>query len=224
MFIVKHFIDADEVISLRNKTFEWGINTEASWHPVYDNCPDYHRLHDNYPKAYVKQKFHGFYYHPWFESNKSLFKKFEEIYHLKNFLGEFEKENFINNIPSQGVIARLNLHHYPRGGGYQMEHIDPANDFAKIQTLIIASQFGKDYKSGGVYARKEINGVKYYVDEYTEIGDLLVLSPDIPHGVEPIDIESEYSWQTNDGRWVILPLFLYSDYENPNTIKPRQLG
>ncbi len=49
-------------MGLRNRAFEWGQTEEASWPPFYDNCPDYHRLYDNYPKAYVKQKFHGFYH------------------------------------------------------------------------------------------------------------------------------------------------------------------
>ena len=42
----------------------------------------------------------------------------------------------------------------------QSEHIDPENDHAKIQTIIIASKFGLDFNSGGLYARKKITGKK----------------------------------------------------------------
>ncbi|MGP8217106.1 MAG: hypothetical protein ACLQQ4_16170 [Bacteroidia bacterium] len=222
-FIVKKIFDAGFIRKLRNDTFDWGISSEASWHPLKDGCPDYHRLHDNYPQAYVKQKFHGFYRHGWYEKNSSIFEAFKGIYELKNYLGGFDKDSFIKNIPSQGVVARLNVHHYPVGGGYQAEHIDPAGPFAEIQTLIIASEKGKDYKTGGVYARKELGGEKFYLDDYVETGDMLVVSPAIPHGVEPIDPELPYTWNTNNGRWIILPLFLFSDYPNPDSVKPKQV-
>jgi hypothetical protein len=222
--IVKNLFDKEDILNLRNKTFELGLSTEPSWHPLYDDCPDYHRLHDNYPKAYVKQKFHGFYKHLWKSENMYLYDFFKDIFELKNFLGGFNREAHHKNIPSQGVVARLNIHHYPKGGGYQSEHIDPAGPFAIIQTLIVGSQFGVDYQEGGVYARLNENDEKFYLDPFTEVGDMIVISPGIRHGVAPIDPTEEYSWQTNDGRWIVLPLFLYSDYEFPENIKPKQVG
>ncbi len=222
--IVKQMFPKDKILEIRNKAFENGLQEEPSWHPLLDDCPDYHRLHDNYPQAYVKQKFHGFYKHNWKNDNSILFEEFKEIFQLKNYLGGFENDSFLTNKPSDGVIPRINIHHYPKGGGYQSEHIDPSGDFAKIQTLILASQFGEDYQTGGLYARTELNSSKNYFDPHGEIGDMVVISPAIPHGVDYIDNEEEYSWKTNDGRWLILPLFLYSDYEHKDNIKPKQLS
>lgn len=222
--IVKEMYPKSIVEKIRNESFKWGQKTEPEWHPLFDSCPDYHRLHDNYPKAYVKQKFHGFYRHNWYLENKAMFKTFIEIFQLKNYLGGFERDSFLDNIPSDGVIPRINVHHYPRGGGYQSEHIDPSGDFAKIQTLIIASEFGKDYQTGGVYARTPVENNKFYFDPYTAIGDMVVLDPGIKHGVDPIDPKADYSWQTNDGRWLVLPLFLYSDYDHKDNIKPKQVN
>jgi hypothetical protein len=222
--IVKNLIPKDKVWELRNATFQWGIETESSWHPLHDNCPDYHRLHDNYPNAHVKQKFHGFYRHGWYEENKSVFETFKEIFRLKNYLGNYDKESFFNNIPSDGVIARFNIHHYPKGGGYQAEHIDPAGPFAKIQTLIMGSQIGEDYHKGGLFARVDGESDKFYLDPHANIGDMVVISPAIRHGVDEIDPEVEYSPNTNDGRWLLLPIFLYSDYEHPDNVKPKQIS
>lgn len=223
VFIVKNFYSFDFCQKIRNETFEWGINTTPSWHPFFDDCPDYHREHDNYPKAYVKQKFHGFYRHNYIEKNRILFESFMEVFEIKNYIAGFSKNEFINNRPSEGILPRVNVHHYPRGGGYQSEHIDPNGPFAQIQTLVIASQFGKDYTEGGVYARSGISGVKNYLDPLTEVGDLLVLSPAIPHGVDFINPDEEYQINSNNGRWVFLPLFLFSDYENKENIKPKQV-
>ena len=62
-FIVRKFYDRSAVLKLRNETLAPGLASEPIWHPLRDACPDCHRLHDNYPKSYVKQKMHGSHYH-----------------------------------------------------------------------------------------------------------------------------------------------------------------
>ena len=223
VFVVKEYILPELCLKLRNESFDWGLKEKASWHKFDNDCPDYHRLHDNYPQAHVKQKFHGFYRHNYFPKNKELFNTLKEVFILKNKLAGFTDEEFFYNKPSNGILPRINVHHYPVGGGYQAEHIDPIGPYAQIQTLIVASVFGKDFKEGGVYARKELNGEKFYIDSYTEIGDMIVMSPGIPHGVESINDNDEYSPNINNGRWIILPLFLQSDYQSFNNVKPKQI-
>ncbi len=219
-FIVKQFYNRDAILKFRNETFVAGLVSEASWHPLHDDCPDYHRLHDNYPKAYVKQKMHGFYHHGWYAHNRAKFAFFAEIFALKNRLAGLPETAFLTNIPSDGLIARVTVHHYPKGGGYQAEHIDPVGRHAHIQTLVAASEFGTDYRAGGVYAHAATSEQRTYLDPLLEPGDLLVLSPGIPHGVDYIDPELPYGWQTNDGRWMILPVFVGSDYANSGVAKP----
>jgi len=222
-FIVQKFYPSAEILNFRKQVFENGLKTDPSWHPLYDSCPDYHRLHDNYPKAYVKQKMHAFYFHGWYEHNKSKFEYFREIFQIKNFLAGLPENEFIECKPTSGYIARVNIHHYPRGGGYQAEHIDPVGLHAQIQTLVVASQFGGDFSSGGLYARTTANSDKFFIDEFTTPGDLIVISPGIHHGVAEIDPEENYQWEINDGRWMILPIIVASDYPNPNAIKPAQV-
>jgi hypothetical protein len=223
-FVVKAFYDSRSIRDFRDAAFQTGLTSEASWHPLHNDCPDYHRLHDNYPKAYVKQKMHAFYYHNWYSRNKNKFDFFAEIFSIKNFLAGLPEQEFLGNIPSDGFVPRINIHHYPRGGGYQAEHIDPVGKHAQIQTLVAASEFGKDYSSGGVFARSAAGDKKAYADPHMEIGDMLVMSPGIHHGVDPVDPELPYEWRTNDGRWMILPLIVGSDYPNPDVIKPVQVG
>jgi hypothetical protein len=223
-FIVKEFYQPDDVLRFRKETFASGFASDASWHPLHDDCPDYHRLHDDYPKAYVKQKMHGFYFHGWYPHNREKFAFFAEIFAIKNRLAGLPENAFLNNIPSDGFVARINVHHYPKGGGYQAEHIDPVGKHAHIQTLVAASEFGKDYRVGGVYARATTSDQRTYLDPLLKPGDLLVMSPGIPHGVEAIDPDLPYEWQTNDGRWMILPIIVGSDYPNPEVNKPVQVA
>jgi hypothetical protein len=219
-FVVKGFYDARTILEFRNVAYQTGLSSEPSWHPLHDGCPDYHRLHDNYPKAHVKQKMHAFYYHGWYSQNKAKFDFFAEIFAMKNFLAGYPENEFLPNIPSDGFVARVNIHHYPKGGGYQTEHIDPVGKHAQIQTLICASEFGKDYQKGGVYGRATPGGERTYLDPFMKPGDLLVMSPGIQHGVDYVDPELPYEWRSNDGRWMVLPLIVGSDYPNPEVTKP----
>jgi hypothetical protein len=221
--VVKQLYDPEDILRVREEVFQGGLLTEPSWHPCFDGVPDFHRLHDNYPKAYVKGKFHAFYYHGFYEKNSELFKKFEEIFHLKNFLAGYDKNAYLNNIPSQGQIARVNIHNYPKGGGYQAEHIDPVSKFALIQTLVVASKMGEDYMEGGLYVRSSKDSEPFYLDSQTEIGDLMVVSPGVYHGVDYIDPTQEYEWRINQGRWIIMPIIINSDYPHEDNIKPKEV-
>ena len=223
-FIVREFYDSSDILSLRGRIFETGRLTEPSWHPLHDDCPDYHRLHDNYPQAYVRAKMHAFYYHGWYAANADLFAYFGEIFAIKSFLAGCPKETFITNIPSTGPVARINFHNYPRGGGYLAEHIDPVFKLASIQTLVQASSCRKDFSVGGLYARASDGAEKSYLDPLTSPGDLVVISPGIPHGVDAIDPKEDYRWREDSGKWTILPVIVNSDYPNPSHVKPRELG
>ncbi len=183
VFIVQQFYPRNEILQLRQQVFEKGLQSEPSWHPLFDDCPDYHRLHDNYPKAWVKSKMHATYYHGWHAHNQPMFAFFREVFAIKNYLAGMEETAHIQNIPSNGAVARVNVHHYPRGGGYQTEHLDPTSKFAKIQTIVQASQFGVDFSIGGVYGKASPEDAPFRVDPHTEPGDLIVMSPGIQHGV-----------------------------------------
>ncbi len=223
VFIVQQFYPKSAILQFRQKVYEAGLQTDPSWHPLFDDCPDYHRLHDNYPKAWVKSKMHATYYHGWYEHNRDVFDFFKEVFEVKNFLAGMEKSAHIHNIPSEGAIARVNLHHYPRGGGYQTEHIDPMTKFAKIQTIIQASQYGVDFKEGGVYGKASATSEPFMIDPHTEPGDLIVMSPGIHHGVLPVDSSEDYDWQKNEGRWMVMPIILYSDYPHAKNVKPKEV-
>ena len=223
VFIIKGFYPAEAILSLRERIFKSGTETEPSWHPLYDGCPDYHRLHDNYEKAYVKGKIHTYYHHGWYEKNRELFDFFKEIFEMKIFLAKKGSMDLLQHIPSQGVIARVNFHHYPRGGGYQAEHIDPHGEYAVIQTIVQTSTPGKDFKTGGLYARETPEAKPYFIDQHTSPGDLIVLSTAIRHGVAPVDEKENFDWQKIEGRWIIMPILVWSDYPHPDNIKPTEV-
>ena len=225
VFIVRGFMDTAQVDAFKSFCLKFSADTEATWQPCLDGCPDYHRIHHNYPNAYVPSIQHAYYFHPWNERFASLnaFTGFKEIFELKRATGGLSNNDFLTNLPSEGPIARLVSHQYPRGGGGQAEHIDPVSPFAKVQTIIQAASPGIDYRSGGFYVNDPHFGV-INIDALTRKGDLILVSPGVRHGVAPIDPEEPLDWSNTDGRWIIMPIIINSDHVKDPALKPMKVG
>jgi hypothetical protein len=221
-FIVRSYFDQGRILALRTLMREIACMFTPSWHPCLDGCPDYHRINDEYPKSWVKARMHSFYFHRW-NARRDLFDGFKEIFEMKNWLVGLPADGHYDSTPSSGVISRLVSHQYPRGGGYLAPHVDPASPFARIQTIIQASEYGKDFSVGGLWIQPPALQQPLMIDCLTQLGDLVVASPAVPHGVAPIDPDFPLDWDRTDGRWMILPIVIRSDYNmNPET-KPKML-
>jgi hypothetical protein len=223
VYVVKQFYTRDFVLSFREMLRRFGQEQEPSWHPCLDGVPDYHRINDEYPGSWVKARMHSYFFHR-FNERGEIFDSFRDIFELKNFLAGEEPDAHLENIPSDEIISRVVAQQYPRGGGYLAEHSDPASRFAKLQTIIQASQIGEDFKTGGLYLRPEPGAGPIWIDQHSEPGDLMILTPDAPHGVAPIDPQAELDWSRPDGRWMILPIILRSDYDMDPETKPKAVA
>lgn len=224
IYIVRGLYSSELVDKIKTYCLSFAQSNKASWHSCVDGCPDYHRLHHNYPGAYVSSIQHAYYFHPW-NGNKELFDIFLSLFELKAKLASRANTatSYLNNIPSDGPIGRILVHQYPWGGGGQEEHIDPVSPYAKIQTIIQASNPNQDFTEGGLYVNSPIFG-KIYLDGLSQKGDLIVMSPGIRHGVAPINPEAELNWSRLDGRWIIMPIIINSDVILDADNKPKRLG
>lgn len=222
VFVVENFHPRERILAFRAQARALAKAEPPSWHPCLDGVPDYHRIVDDYPKAWVKSRMHAHYFHR-FNGNAGLFDELHDVFRLKNVLAGEPEDAFLTAKPSDGVIARVVSNHYPRGGGYQAEHCDPTSRFARIQTIIQASDPGQDFQAGGLYVRETPDADPVSVDPHSSMGDLLVLSPDIRHGVAPVDPEAELDWAAPDGRWMIMPILIRSDHDADRE-KPRQVA
>jgi hypothetical protein len=221
VFIVRNFMSGRAVDAFKRMCLNFSAQQDASWHPCLDGCPDYHRIHHQYPNAYVKSTQHAYYYHPWNENFENLkrFADFDSIFEFKaRGIGKTASD-FLQNTPSQGPVARIVVHQYPAGGGGQEEHIDPVSPFAKVQTIIQASIPGRDYFQGGLYINDPVFGI-VNIDPITTKGDLVLASPGVKHGVAPIDPDQPLLWGAQNGRWIIMPIIIHSDHVNDPSIKP----
>lgn len=227
VYIVKNYLSEENIQLLRKNMNNIGNTTEPSWHELKDGCPDYHRKVDNYEKAYVKARTHTFLFHLWYEHNQYLIDIFEDIFNMKKEMLNYENLDYLKNVPSNGFISRVVIHHYPRGGGYMEEHTDPVNPYTPIQTIIKASKTGKDFTTGGVYIRDPKTNEKVFAEPFFDYGDMIVFDQGLLHGVDPIDETAELNWSLEDGRFLIIPITVRSDYikdkaDNPKGISHEQ--
>jgi hypothetical protein len=222
-YIVKAFYPRETVEAFKQRAKALAEATPPSWHPCLDGVPDYHRINDEYEGSWVKARMHGFYFHA-FNENRDILETFKEILELKNHLRGAAPNADFDAVPSAGVISRVVSQHYPVGGGYLREHVDPHSPFALLQTIVQASTPGVDYEGGGLYMRTGESDEPTMLDPYSDVGDLFALTPDVRHGVAAIDPARPLDWSLDRGRWMILPIVIRSDYNMDPATKPRQVA
>ena len=118
-------------------------------------------------------------------------------YQIKKYLGI---EKFIND----KVQRRPQLLHYPVGGGFFDWHTHPRfpNNYGLILNL---SKKGRDFNAGQTEVKIE-NGEIIKVEDYADIGDLILFRYDLLHRVSPCDSDRDLVF-SEGGRWTaILPL------------------
>lgn len=109
--------------------------------------------------------------------------------------------DYATKTEEDGLISFPAIQHYPRGGGWMEEHIDP-DIGQKVVLSTVLSKMGKDYNEGGLFYINS-NGKKEFVDQHLEPGDSFLFKPNIKHGVAPIDPLEKLDWEADDGRWMM---------------------
>ena len=178
-----------------------GKQTSSSFHKMLDGCPDFHRvitpeLAKNYSLRQIK---HSYYFFPWNNDPFNLLESVNKRWRIFKFLGGFPLDAYENNLPSTGVVDRLQIAQYPSGVGELELHSDPFEN-QKIAISGIMSKRGKDYKTGGAYILNS-NKEKVDIEDDMDIGDIYLVYPTVFHGVETIDKGSEVDWSSFVGRW-----------------------
>jgi hypothetical protein len=123
-----------------------------------------------------------------------------KLYKPLKILNGLDREEYSKNIPSDGVVERLHVIHYPDGGGQISKHTD-STKYAIANFGLYLTEFGKDYENGGFYA-EDLNSNKIIVDKYVRKGDFVIFFPGIIHGVDPVYVKKNNNLDISiAGRW-----------------------
>ena len=201
VYILKQGFSEKFMRDITEKLHQHGQQTPSSFHKMLDGCPDFHRaitpeLAKNYSMRQIK---HAYYFFPWNNDPYNLLESVNQRWRIFKFLGGFPLHAYENNLPSEGVVDRLQICQYPSGVGELELHSDPYL-YQKMSISGIMSKRGVDYQTGGAYILNT-NKEKIDVEDDLEIGDIYLIYPTVHHGVETIDKGSEVDWNSFSGRW-----------------------
>ena len=124
-YVFKGVVDAPFIDRILDYLKNVGRGSLPAYHPLAEGCPNFHRVIQNDKRAFVKSLSHQFLFHPWNHDVCNVFEKISPLYFLKNRIGGFESDAFLNATPKSGHISRIAFIHYPRGGGMVKRHADP---------------------------------------------------------------------------------------------------
>ena len=150
------------------------------------------------------------FYNPiWAEDIYELREVFIKTAMLRNLIYGFRKDFAIKNV-EDGFWTASRIHCYPAGGGFLSSHKDNVVSTLQkqsgigryFQPVIVMSKKGTskdcDFVSGGGFF--EINKERYFYEEEAELGDIIIYSGKIIHGVADIDIHKKFDSTKNIGR------------------------
>lgn len=143
----------------------------------------------------------SYYFFPWNKTQKKIFEKINPIWSYIKILGGQNKNQFNENLPLDGIINRVHVIQYIKGGGTISPHNDPY-DYQKIQIGCVLNNYGSDYSSGGfsVFNKEK---EKVLLEPEIKKGSLVCFFPSLIHTVEPVDLHEDIDYETNKGRWYL---------------------
>jgi hypothetical protein len=197
--IIRNLLTPNEVDEIRNICIKRATNEPKNLPEINNSTPNYHTIYQNNEASKVKKIIHAFTFFYWNKDSDHIAPYFKRMFKLRNKLSGLPENYALENI-EDGYVSIPVVQHYPRGGGYMQEHIDP-DIKQKVVINVVLGKHGTDFKSGGLFYRNE-NNKKMYVDACLNPGDAFVFFPKISHGIDPIDPEIKIDWEKNDGRWM----------------------
>ena len=142
----------------------------------------------------------------WEEDIFELHGAFRRMIHLRNHI-LCKPATFALDSIEEGLWTASRIQHYPPGGGFMSAHrdelvINATSDIGLgfLQLLLVLSQKGKDYLSGGGFIIKDNKFID--IEEETCLGDIILYDGDTVHGVDTIDPHKSLDLNTPNGRLV----------------------
>ena len=219
-YILKNAYNQNLLAKIKQNAIQFADQRGSEFHKMFDGAPNFHRLIDAEAAKfyYADARRHIFYFFPW---NNDDLNAFEEIYsrwNIMKVLGGFHADSYRNNIPSDGVVDRFHVFHYPRGGGSLETHGDPTKNQKTIMAGMMSKR-GIDYEQGGFYFVKE-GDIAVDCEPQLDPGDLVACYSTVLHGVAPVDPHKDFTWDYDQGRWFVGLYSVESDYiKERETIK-----
>ncbi len=212
LYILRKVFSVDFINQLKQKLWAWGNSTPSEFHKMFDGVPDFHRhiVGELIQKYSFEASKHSYYFFPWNNDPFSVFQAVRPVWRVIKVLGGSAPDRCERHLPHDGVVERMQVAHLPPGTGFMEMHTDPIEN-NKIIIVGAMSKKGIDYLQGGVFFLDQ-NNQRVEIDNFLEMGDLYIGYPSLPHAVDTIEGDKNFTGLSLQGRWILLPFMVYSDY------------
>ena len=126
----------------------------------------------------------SWYFFPWNKDNSKLTKLVQPIFNNVIRINGYDPKEIQKKKPLDIIVQRFHLIFYPYNSGKITIHKDPCT-IIDVQCGIYVTSYGIDYELGGFYVLKK-NRDKFLLDSKIKSGDLVLFSPKLAHGVDPV--------------------------------------
>lgn len=186
---------------LKEASFRWATTQTAQEPPLVNGVSNYRSRRDWHAeeKGGYSSTYDMLHFYRWNSDPLGVFSLLGEQYRLLRAISGFAPDDVAKNLPSDGIVDRVEISHYPTGVGGIAFHSDPLMA-QKFQLTLTLTEFGKDYKRGG-FAVGSKDGKIVQLEPQAPIGSMFGFLPSICHGVEVIDPDLPTDWDGPTGRW-----------------------
>lgn len=220
IFIIKKAFTKKFISKLKKDFLHFTKNNKNQFFKMKENCPNFHRIIDKeVNKLYsIKAIKHSAYFFHWNGDPYKIFSKINSRWRYLKVLGGRKYNEFEKNTPKDGIVDRIQILKYPKGGSLEL-HSDPYHN----QRMFISVYMSKkvdDFGSGGFFA---LNKKKQEIDleDKIDIGDIGIGYATVKHGVKKID-KNNLKKNTSNCRW-FMGLYSNDSDEKKNRITARSI-
>jgi len=216
-YIVKNALSKEFINQLKISLTDLSNSNNSEFYKMLDGCPNYFReINEDLAKNYsVKAVRTSYYFFRWNKDNFKLYENFDPIWRKVKMIGGLNENAFENNVPSNGIVDRIQVVKYPPLTGY----IEPHQHDTSTQKIIISiymSKKGEDYKDGGTYFYKKglDNDKEVEVESQIDIGDVGLFYGSLKHSVKSVSMHNNSKNDLTSGRWWCGLYSPETDYNN----------
>lgn len=207
--ILEDVFNPEILFDLVDRVHEYGQKEKNTTDiKMVDDCPNYNQIvqTDLDPSIGYSTINRSFYFFRWNEDKLGIFNLVDEAWDTIKEFWHIPADSYKNNIPSDGMVERVQILFYPLNHGFLSTH----SDGQTAQELVIGiplTDIGTHYAKGGLYfidEKKKHN----YVDHISPCGEVVTWVGSILHGVdEPTSLPympPHVHWFNQQGRWMML--------------------
>jgi hypothetical protein len=221
-YIFQNVFDPKKLRNVREAAHEYGKKTPSVSAKVLDGCPDNHVATDTSGRTEGYQVVdHSYFFFRWNDDPLGLFSMYSDIWKIFKTMSGNEASAFEKNIPSQGLVDRIQVIHYPSGAGKITVHADPTSGVQKMLIGTPMTEAGKDYQKGGFFVLNEKKEIVNFEKEI-ELGSMTSVFPGMFHGVDIVDSGENVDLTSDKGRWYISLFTITSHHvhDRPTALPP----